>query len=35
MKDFIALPVSHSAMRYDETVAQQVTHFLTQGHFYR
>lgn len=35
MKDFIALPVSHSAMRYDETVSEQVAHFLSQGKFSR
>lgn len=35
MKDFITLPVSHSAMRYDETVSDQVAHFLRQGKFSR
>ena len=33
MKDFIVLEVSHSAMRYDKQVIEQVLNYLDQGHF--
>lgn len=34
MKDFITLPVGHSAMRYDGEVATQIMHFLENGQFH-
>lgn len=33
MADFITLPVGHSQMRYDQTVAQQTIYFLNHGVF--
>ena len=33
MKDFIALNVSHSAMRYNDQVAKQIIHFINTGLF--
>lgn len=33
MKDFVSLDVSHSAMRYNDKVAQQIVHFLNWGKF--
>lgn len=33
MKDFITLNVSHSAMRYNKDVAEQIIHFLNYGSF--
>ena len=35
MGDFITLPVGHSQMRYDQTVAQQTIYFLNYGAFNR
>ncbi len=33
MRDFILLPVGHSAMRYDSTVAEQTIYYLQHGQF--